>query len=294
MSEQHFSKGHSLVNPRTGFPLHRENRRRGEAERSKASRPERQIDDIWYYISEGGHVGPLDYQQLKQALATMEDRADVPVWCDKFSDWKHVRDVPELSQDTAPPSISATALATKAKNLFLQKPKWWPFTLGSFLSSAPGRRGREEMRRLFADRLIEKEIKRWLSEGPPEIVISLGRAASANRVFVLVTFACLAYGVYDGLLMHSLVSGLIVGILSAGLANLGIFTARKYRVKKPTPLLIWIGNIAFWIGWALAFYGAFLMVYQLSHAEIWAAGGLLPSVIFYPAVGCGIRYMLGR
>jgi hypothetical protein len=159
---------------------------------------------------------------------------------------------------------------------------------------ATSRRAREEMRRPSAVRLIEKEVKRWLSEGPPEIVVSLGRAARANRVFVLVTFACLAYGVYDGLLMHSLASGLIVGILLAALLNLATFAARKYRVKSPTPLLIWIGNIAFWIGWALASYGIFLMVQQISHAGLWAAGSLLPSVIFYPAVGCSIRYMLGR
>jgi hypothetical protein len=282
------------VNPRTVFPLHREIRR-GDAERSKTSRPESQIADTWYYVSgEGGHVGPLDRQQLTQTLATMEDRADVLVWCDKFSDWKPLRDVPELSQDTAAPSILPTALGTKAKTLFLQKPKWWLFTLGSFLSSATSRSGRDEMRRLSADRLIEKEVKRWLSEGPPEFVVSLGRAARANRVFVLVTFACLAYGVYEGLLMHSLASGLVVGILSAGLVNLATFTARKFRVTKPTPLLIWIGNIAFWIGWALGSYGVFLMLYQISHAGLWAAGSLLPSVIFYPAAGCSIRYMLGR
>jgi GYF domain 2 len=281
------------VNPRIVFPLHREIRR-GEAERSKTTRPESQFAETWYYVSDGGNVGPLDRQQLKQTLATMEDRADVLVWCDKFSDWKHVGDVPELSQDMAAPSISPSARGTKAKNLFLQKSKGWLFTLSSFLTSAPSRRGREEMRRLFADRLIEKEVKRWLSEGPPEIVVSLGRAARANRVFVLVTFACLAYGIYDGLLMHSLASGLIVGILSAGLANLAIFAARQYRVKKPTPLLIWIGNIAFWIGWALACYGVFLMVHRILHAGLWEAGSLLPSVIFYPAVGCSIRYMLGR
>jgi GYF domain 2 len=284
------------VNPRIVFPLHREIRR-GDAERSKSSRPESQIAETWYYVSgEGGHVGPLDRQQLKQTLATMEDHADVLVWCDKFSDWKRLRDVPELSQDTAALSVlhTPTPLETKAKNLFLQKPKWWLFTLNSLLSLATSRRAREEMRRPSAVRLIEKEVKRWLSEGPPEIVVSLGRAARANRVFVLVTFACLAYGVYDGLLMHSLASGLIVGILLAALLNLATFAARKYRVKSPTPLLIWIGNIAFWIGWALASYGIFLMVQQISHAGLWAAGSLLPSVIFYPAVGCSIRYMLGR
>ena len=283
------------MNPRIVFPLHREIKR-GEAERSKTSRPESRSAETWYYVSEGGHVGPLDRQQLTQTLATMEDRADVLVWCDKFSDWKRLRDVPELSQDTAALSTLHTPapLETKAKNLFLQKPKWWLFTLSSLLTSATGRRAREELRRLSADRLIEKEVKRWLNEGPPEIVVSLGRAARANRVFVLVTFACLAYGVYNGLLMHSLASGLIVGILLAGLVNLATFAARKYRVNSPTPLLIWIGNIAFWIGWALGSYGVFLMLYQISHAELWAAGSLLPTVIFYPAVGCSIRYMLGR
>ncbi len=144
----------------------------------------------------------------------------------------------------------AGAAETKAKNLFLQKPKWWLFTLSSLLTSATSRRAREEMRRLSADRLIEKEVKRWLSEGPPEIVVSLGRAARANRVFVLVTFACLAYGVYDGLLMHSLASGLIVGILLAGLVNLATFAARKYRVKQPDAAfdLDWEHRLLDWMG----------------------------------------------
>jgi len=228
----------------------------------------------------------------------MENAADVLVWCNKFPDWKCVRDVPELSEESAAPSASHTTLEAKDKNPILYKPRWWLFTLGlPLLGSAASRIGREEMRELSGDRRINKEVKRWLSEGPPDIVISLARAVRANLPFVLVAVACVAYGFYNGLLLNSPLSGLIAGILSAGVINLAILTARKYRVKKPTPLLIWIGNIAYWGGWALASYGVFLMVYRTSHAGLsgglHAAGSLLPSVVFYPMAGWSIRYMLG-
>lgn len=262
------------------------------------------MSDVWYYANQSGHVGPFSLQQLTQTLATIENPADVLVWCNKFPNWKSVRDVPELwAEFEAPPSsptpTPTTTLETSGKSPFLRKPRWWLFFFAlPLLGSAANRSGREEMRRLSNDRSISREIKRWLSEGPPDIIISIARAIKANLPFALVTAACVAYGVYDGLLLNSPVSGLIVGILSAGIVNLAILTARKYRVKKPTPLLTWIGTIAYWLGWALAAYGLFLMVYQISHAGLSgglrAAGGLLPSVIFYPAVGWCIRYMLGR
>jgi hypothetical protein len=287
------------VNPRTSFPLHTEIGR-GKSERRLASRQkESPMSDIWYYANQSGHVGPLSLQQLKQTLGTMENAADVLVWCNKFPDWKCVRDVPELSEESAVPSASHTTLKVMDKNPFLRKPRWCLFTLGlPLLGSAASRIGREEMRRLSGDRRINKEVKRWLSEGPPDIVISLARALRANLPFVLVAVACVAYGFYDGLLVNSPLSGLIAGILSAGIVNLAMLAARKYRVKKPTPLFIWIGNIAYWLGWALASYGIFLLVYQMSRVGLSgglkAAGSILPSVIFYPAAGWSIRYMLGR
>ena len=257
---------------------------------------------IWYYADHTGHVGPLTLQQLKQTLATMANPADVLVWCPKFPDWKKARDVPELWAQrvgSSPSPIPQTTSEIQDKKPFLRKPKWWLFVLAlPFLGSAANRIGREEMRRLSGDRRIGKEVRRWLSEGPPDVIISITRGIRANLLFVLVTAVCVAYGMYDGVLLGSLSSGLIVGILSAGILNLVILTARKYRVKKPTALLIWIGKLAYWLGWALASYGIFLMVYQVSHAGLSggmnAVGNLLPSVIFYPTVGWSIRYMLGR
>lgn len=256
---------------------------------------------IWYYAGHTGHVGPLTLQQLEQTLATMANPADVLVWCPKFPDWKKARDVPELRVQrvgSSPSPIPQTTSEIQDKKPFLRKPKWWLFVLAPFLGSAANRIGREEMRRLSGDRRIGKQLRRWLSEGPPDVIISITRGIRANLLFVLVTAVCVAYGMYDGVLLGSPSSGLIVGILSAGILNVVILTARKYRVKKPTALLIWIGNLAYWLGWALASYGIFLMVYQVSHAGLSgglnAVGNLLPSVIFYPAVGWSIRYMLGR
>jgi hypothetical protein len=258
---------------------------------------------IWYYADHTGHVGPLTLQQLKQTLATMANPADVPVWCPKFPDWKKARDVPALWVQrvvSSPLPIPQTTSEIKdKKNPFLRKPKWWLFVLAlPFLGSAANRIGREEMRRLSGDRRIGKEVRRWRIEGPPDVIISITRGIRANLLFVLVTAVCVAYGVYDGVLLGSPSSGLIVGILSAGILNLVLLTVRKYRVKKPTALLILIGNLACWLGWALASYGIFLMVYQVSHVGLSggmnAVGNLLPSVIFYASVGWSIRYMLGR
>jgi GYF domain 2 len=273
-----------------------------KSERAEALPPRPSpMSDVWYYANQGGHVGPFSFRQLKQTLSTMADSADVLVWCDKFPDWKRARDVPELWADCPAPSPSPIAnmlLEVQGKSPFLRKPKWWLFILAlPLLGSAANRIGREEMSRLSRDGQINREVNRWLSEGPPDIIISFARAIRANLLFVVVTASCIAYGIYDGVLLNSPLSGLIVGILSAGIVNLAMLTARKYRVKKPTPLFIWIGNIAYWLGWALASYGIFLMVYRFTHVGVSeglkALGGLLPSVIFYPAVGWSIRYMLG-
>jgi GYF domain 2 len=289
------------VNPRTSFPPHweagRSKSQRGEASRQKDS----PASDIWYFANQSVHIGPLSLQQLKQTLRTVENAADVPVWCDTFADWKCARDVPELAEE--PGELSPTAAATTpeaadADSSLRKSSRWllsWALPL---LGSAANRTGHEVMRRLSADRRIRKEVSRWLSEGPPDVVINIARAARANLLLVLVAAACVGYGFYDGLVLNSLSSGLIVGFLLGGLAILAIVTARKYRVKKPTPRLIWIGNIAYWIGWALAAYGLFLVVHEVSHTGLVgglkAAGSLLPSVIFYLTAGWSVRYMLGQ
>ena len=225
----------------------------GTSERTEASgQRTRAISDVWYYANQDGHVGPFSCQQLKKTLSTMSNSADVLVWCDKFPDWKRARDVPELWAGRAPSSPSSIPdmlLKFQRKSLFLRKPKGWLSILAlPLLGFATNRIGREEMGRLSRDRGISKEIARWLSEGPPDIIIAIARAVRANLLFVVVTGACIAYGIYDGLLLNSPVSGLIAGILSAGIVNLAMLTMRKYRVKKPTTLLIWIGNVVYGLG----------------------------------------------
>jgi GYF domain 2 len=260
------------------------------------------MSDVWYYANQGGHVGPFSLQQLKLTLPTMANPGDVLVWCPKFRGWKKAGDVSELWDEPASPSpmrVPQNTIETKDKPSFLRKPKWEWFVLAlPLLGSAASHVGREEMSRLSQDRVISKEAKRWLNEGPPDMVIGFARAIRSKLLFILLALTCVAYGTFHGLLLGSPLSGLIAGILSAAILYIAIVTARKYRVKKPTSLLIWIGNIAYWLGWALAFYGLFLMVNQISHAGlsggVRAASSLLPSVIFYPAVGWGVRYMLGR
>jgi hypothetical protein len=275
----------------------------GTSERAEGS-PQRPsaMSDVWYYANQGGHVGPFNCQQLKKTLSTMPDSADVLVWCDQFPVWKRARDVPELWPDRAPSSPSSIPDVLpefQRKSPFLRKPKGWLSILAlPLLGFASNRVGHEEMGRISRDRGISKEITRWLSEDPPDIILTIARALRANLLFVMVTGACIAYGIYDGLLLNSPVSGLIAGILSAGIVNLAMLTMRKYRVKKPTTLLIWIGNVVYWVGWALASYGILLIFYRLSHVGLSgglkAAGDLLPSVIFYPIAGWCIRYMLGQ
>ena len=260
------------------------------------------MSDIWYYADQNGHVGPMTLQQLKQTLATTSNPADMLVWCDKFPDWKWARELPELSAYWATPSQSSfpqgPAHTDDKRVSWLRQRALSVFAPVSLLTYVRRPIWREQIQRLSAELGISKLLAPWFRESHPAVIERLRRAVKANLVFVVIAAVCVCYGIYDGVLLNSPVSGLLAGILSAGIISLLVASVRKYRVKKPTRLLIWIGNVAYWLGWALASYGIFLMVYQISHVGL--SGGLkaissiLPSVIFYPAVGWSIRYMLGR
>ena len=260
------------------------------------------MSDLWYYADQNGPVGPLTLQELKQTLASVPNPLEVLVWRKTFQDWKRAGDVPELTAQFVVPSPSrirhfAPEIPHKTPSTHGSK-WWWLMVALPYLGSAGSRVGREEMGRLSAERRIGKEVARWFSEDPPAVIVNAVRLFKANYLAVLVVVICVAYGVYDGLLLNSLFSGLIAGILSAGILILLGLAARKYRVKKPTQLMIWIGNILYGLGCALGFYGVVLIFYQIAHVGLVggmkALGSLLPSIIFYPALGWGIRYMLGR
>ncbi len=230
----------------------------------------------------------------------MADPREALVWCPTFTGWKRANDVPELWNDpvSLPPSRAAQTSDRDSDDAGPQRrgPKWWWFVwLLSLIGSS--RAGREEMSRLSNDRLIVKETKRWLAEGPPDVAYVAISLIRANFLFVLVSLTCLSYGVHNGIAINSLSSGLIAGVLAAVIINSAILALRKFRLKKPSALVVRLGKIAYWAGWSLAFYGILLMVYRISHIGLRdgldAAVGVLPSVIFYPAAGWCIRYMLG-
>jgi hypothetical protein len=260
------------------------------------------VSDIWYYADRNGHVGPLTLQQLRQTLATVPNAADVLVWRDKFPVWKRAGDVPELRGQFAVPSRSQTHnVGPEARGESLSTPplKWsWIIAPLLFLGTASNRVGREQMGRLSAEQRISSEVARWFKEEAPDAIGSAVRVIRAKFVGVLIAAVCIAYGLYDGLLQDSPFSGMIVGILSAGILILLGTVVGKYRVKKPTPPLIRVGNICFWLGCALASYGLGVIIYHTVHlgllSGVRAAVNLLPSVVFYLTLGWGIRYMLGR
>lgn len=295
---------------------------------------ESSVSDIWYLADQDGNVGgPFTLQQLQQTLTTVPNSGDVLVWHDKFPDWRRAAEIPELSIKIAVPSSlpkQKLVAALHDKGLSTQTSKWRKFIapLG-FVRTVGSRFGRRQIRRFGLKWPISGELKRWSMEDPPDaavvqhlgpwqmrrfsserrlkrwdaetspdVIAEVVRAAQANYLALLITLLSVAYGIYHGALLNSPLSGLIAGILCAGILILLISAARKYRVKNPTPLLIWIGKIAHWLGWALALYVTWLILYRAAHlgfvGGMRAFGNLLPSVVFYLALGRGIRYMLGR
>lgn len=64
-------------------------------------RPRPVAIDCWYYDDGNGQVGPLGLEELMETLITLSNPKGVFVWCNRFSDWKLAKDVPELEALTA-------------------------------------------------------------------------------------------------------------------------------------------------------------------------------------------------
>jgi hypothetical protein len=258
--------------------------------------------EIWYYVDDGEAVGPLTLQQLKRIIAALPNGFELLVWRNKFSDWKKAGDVPELLTHLgeASPSLAPIETAPADKQtLSRRRRKWLPVIVAfASLGSVGSRVGREKMARVSADRFLGTEVTR---EGrPAEFIANLVNYIKINWVGALVVIPCLAYGIYDGLLLDSLSSGLIAGLLCAGLLNLLVWAARKYRVKKPSPHLILAGNISFGLGCAVALYCLGLSIHHVTQVTPGSAivnlkemGGVLLTGTFYLMIGLGVRYVLG-
>ena len=102
-------------------------------------------------------------------------------------------------------------------------------------------------------------------------------------------------------LFSSVIAGLILTAVLAGLIWLVVWIARKFRVKEPGLFAIWTGTILFWLGYAMGFYFFGLAVYLYMATQLDGSpsgsrlvGFLTGTAILYPALGRGIRYMLGR
>ena len=63
------------------------------------------MPDDWYIAI----TGPLTLKELKATLTTFANANDVPVWCDRFADWKPARELPELRPQTAPSPVLPAA-----------------------------------------------------------------------------------------------------------------------------------------------------------------------------------------
>lgn len=269
-----------------------------------AKRTSSRSSDIWYYVDQGEPVGPLTLQQLKRTIATVPNAIDLLVWRDKFPNWKKVIDVPELGTHagvSSPLTLiqqASPALHDKIKTLSARQVNWLSIIVAIMsLGSAGSRVGREEMARISVERRISKEITRWLKGMPADV---LGSYVRGNWAGALIFILCLSYGVYDGVRQNSLFSGVIAGILCAGLLNILVWTARKYRVKRPSRHLVWAGNISFGLGCVAGLYGFGLIIHQVTQipqagviGSLKAIGGFLPSAIFYFFAGWGVRYVLG-
>jgi hypothetical protein len=256
------------------------------------------MSDFWYYVDRSGRVGPLTRQELKATLATIQKSADVLVWCQRFPNWKRAGDVPELgAKNVASPSNTWRAVqeTRQEKRQSTRRSGWWMIIAAvPFLRSAGASVGRKLMGQLPFGEQMTKQVTLWTREGPPDSVVNALNVLEANRLLAVSVVACVAYGIYDGLLRNSIFSGLVVGFSFAAIITLAIWAARKYRVKRPSPLLLKIGTIVYLFGCVLGLYSVFLIIYETSYlGAMNAAARLLPSAIFYPALGWGIRYVLG-
>ncbi len=61
------------------------------------------MSESWYYLKNTDPVGPLTLQELKKVLTTFSNSSELFVWCERFTDWKPVKEVNELTSQSIPP-----------------------------------------------------------------------------------------------------------------------------------------------------------------------------------------------
>jgi hypothetical protein len=97
--------------------------------------------------------------------------------------------------------------------------------------------------------------------------------------------------------LSSIISGFIVTLLLLVLLWIGALVGRKLRMKNPGPGALRAGTVIFWLGCAIGIYFLGVTFYLLAQSpgpSLELIGFLVGTVILYPAVGRGIRYLLGH
>jgi GYF domain 2 len=125
------------------------------------------MSEAWHYADDNGSIGPVSFEELRQALATRQNPRSVLVWCPRFRDWVRAQDVPELSglfppplppkaPPPLPPKAQQPSQPRRVSDATGEQPKWripgWWYVAGLFclagFSSIGNRVGRAEMGRV--------------------------------------------------------------------------------------------------------------------------------------------------
>jgi hypothetical protein len=122
-----------------------------------------------------------------------------------------------------------------------------------------------------------------------------GTCLSKPQNYVPYENAAYFVGVVGISIVKGLILAAIVWLLAWGLG--------RFRVRNPKTFVLWIGNIVYWVGSAIAIYLAGLAVYATIYF-VWASNNsqgaasaislLIVAPFFYWFLARGIRYMLGR
>ena len=138
------------------------------------------MPDTWYIDINGAQVGPLTLHGLKATLATFANANDVPVWCDRFAEWKPARDIPELRSQTAPSPVLPAAPNAQLVGQIRDQLK--PVTVTDYSDRTTT--GLDDIRPMGRIGAIEGTAKQ--RSGLP---ITAANAASAIAILAIVVFA---------------------------------------------------------------------------------------------------------
>jgi hypothetical protein len=97
----------------------------------------------------------------------------------------------------------------------------------------------------------------------------------------------LCFGVATGAIYGTIIASLFVW--------LPVALGRRFRIKNPGHIAMWTGNIAFGITCVVGLTAlAMAIVYYLADGGFTKQVGLTSlSIVFWPAIGRGIKYVLG-